>query len=59
MESAIVLHPYLKSHQRGLRDPQARLAEAVGLTEAIRLHIAAVTTALPVAQLIAKNSLRH
>lgn len=40
LNRAVVLHPDLKN-ESGLRAPQARLAEAIGLAEAINLEIAA------------------
>jgi GTPase len=36
---ALVLHPLIKSARRGERGPEARLAEAVGLAEAIDLAV--------------------
>jgi GTP-binding protein HflX len=36
---AVVLHPQIKSARRGEREPEARLAEAVGLAEAIDLEV--------------------
>ena len=36
---ALVLHPQIKTAQRGERSPEARLAEAVGLAEAIDLEV--------------------
>ncbi len=36
---ALVVHPYLKSAPAGAREPEARLAEAVGLAEAIALEV--------------------
>jgi GTP-binding protein HflX len=36
---AIVVHPWLKGDRDARRDPEAALAEAVGLTEALDLHV--------------------
>lgn len=44
MQNALVLHPYLKHRAHGLRTPDSILAEAVGLAEAIDLHVAAALT---------------
>ncbi len=41
---ALVVHPYLKSAPEGARQPDARLAEAVGLAEAIALDVRAAET---------------
>jgi GTP-binding protein HflX len=39
-EQVLVLHPFAKSAQKGLRTPDARLAEAVSLVRAIDLEVA-------------------
>jgi GTP-binding protein HflX len=36
---ALVLHPHIKAARQGARDPEARLAEAVGLAQAIDLEV--------------------